>query len=245
MTDSTSSSIHALSGAYVVDALDDGERADFERHLLGCHDCQVEVAGLREAATLLADDAAVTPPASLRANVLAGIRTIRPLPPETGELADEQTATVLPMRRRFRLGTLAVAAAILAVLGIAVVAQPWHHEAQLSAADKVMTADDATHVKVSFDDGATATVFRSAKEGKAVVVTENMSKAPSGKVYELWLQGPDGKMVPAGLMHGAGDYKQVLEGDAAKAKAAAISVEPSGGSQTPTSAPIATFDFDT
>ena len=252
MTDSTSGSIHALSGAYVVDALDDAERAAFEQHLAGCHDCQAEVAGLREAATLLADDAATTPPASLRANVLAGIRTIRPLPPETGgpeadattpEEAAEPTATVLPMRRRFRLGTLAVAAAILAIFGIAAVAQPWQQDEGISVADQVMTADDATHVKVNFDDGSTATVFRSAEEGKAVVVTENMAKAPPGKVYELWLQKPGGDMVPAGLMRGEGDQKQVLEGDAAKATAAAISVEPSGGSDAPTSDPVATFDF--
>ena len=37
-------SLHALSGAYVVDALDDDERELFEKHLPGCRDCQAEVA---------------------------------------------------------------------------------------------------------------------------------------------------------------------------------------------------------
>ena len=59
-------SLHALSGAYVVDALDDEERATFERHLPGCLDCQREVASLREATALLADDAALTPPPAMR-----------------------------------------------------------------------------------------------------------------------------------------------------------------------------------
>jgi anti-sigma-K factor RskA len=76
-------SLHALSGAYVVDALDDDERAAFERHLPRCLDCQHEVASLREAAALMADTAATTPPPDLRDSVLAGIRNIRPLPPET------------------------------------------------------------------------------------------------------------------------------------------------------------------
>ena len=32
------SDIHALSGAYAVDALDELERVGFERHLAGCAD---------------------------------------------------------------------------------------------------------------------------------------------------------------------------------------------------------------
>ena len=152
MTEAGQGSIHALSGAYVVDALDDDEREAFEEHLPGCADCTDEVASLREAAALLADDAAMTPPPSLRTGVLAGIKTIRPLPPET-------RAEVVRLRpRRFRLATLAVAAAVLAILGIAAVAQPWNTgptTTSASAIDRVMTADDATHVKVSFPDGAT------------------------------------------------------------------------------------------
>ena len=50
-------------------------------------------------------------------------------------------------------------------------------------------------------------------------------------------------MVPAGLMSGSGDQRLLLTGDAGKATAAAISVEPSGGSKAPTTEPIATFDF--
>ena len=37
------SDIHALSGAYAVDALDDIERAHFERHLRDCDTCRAEV----------------------------------------------------------------------------------------------------------------------------------------------------------------------------------------------------------
>ena len=76
-------SLHALSGAYAVDALDDAERAAFERHLAQCPDCQQEVASLREATALMADDAVMTPPPGLRDSVLAGIKNIRPIPPQT------------------------------------------------------------------------------------------------------------------------------------------------------------------
>ena len=37
------SDIHALSGAYAVDALDDLERAQFERHLRDCESCSREL----------------------------------------------------------------------------------------------------------------------------------------------------------------------------------------------------------
>ena len=73
-------SAHALSGAYAVDALDDLERARFEAHLRGCPDCRIEVETFRETAAALAVDP-IEPPARLRAEVLAGIESIRPLPP--------------------------------------------------------------------------------------------------------------------------------------------------------------------
>ena len=77
--------IHALSGAYAVDALDDGERTQFERHLAECPDCRSEVDSLREAAALLAETTATTPSAELRDRVLADIVNVRPLPPVVGQ----------------------------------------------------------------------------------------------------------------------------------------------------------------
>lgn len=73
--------IHALSGAYAVDALSEHERVQFEAHLAGCDACSEEVASLREAAAGLALLAWAEPPASMRDNVLRQIRTVRPLPP--------------------------------------------------------------------------------------------------------------------------------------------------------------------
>ena len=245
-------SIHALSGAYVVDALDDSERATFEEHLPGCLDCQAEVASLREAAVLMADDAALAPPAALREQVLAGIRTVRPLPPPTGTLADEEpgrSAVVVPLRRhRFRMATMAAAAAVVAVLGVGAVTQPWQDDSPpisaVSPADRVLAADDAAHITLSFPNGSKASLVRSEKLGRAVLVTTRMDAPPSGKIFELWLRNAEGRMVPAGKMKAGGDQKILLTGDAGKATAAGITVEPAGGSSSPTTPPIAMFDFD-
>ena len=75
------SDIHALSGAYAIDALDDIERAQFERHLAECAECRAEVESLREAGGMLAEAVSATPPPGLRDRVLADIATVRPLPP--------------------------------------------------------------------------------------------------------------------------------------------------------------------
>jgi anti-sigma-K factor RskA len=235
--------IHALSGAYAVDALDAEEKALFEQHLAACPACQAEVATLREATASLAQSVETDPPPALRDRLLAEIRTVRPLPPEV-EPKLPTNVRALPVRRR--LTAFAVAAALLGVAGTGTVI--WHEtttsdQARLSAADRVLRADDAKRVNLTLDGGGSASVVRSVAEGKAVLIARDMPAAPSDRVYELWLQTPDGAMVPAGLMEG-GSTTVVLEGDAADATAAGITVEPKGGSTTPTTAPIALFDFE-
>ncbi|HET8561298.1 MAG TPA: anti-sigma factor [Marmoricola sp.] len=247
----TPGSIHALSGAYVVDALDDLERARFETHLAGCADCRTEVQGLREAATRLAETTATPPPPALRDRVLADITRVRPLPPEepTGREATPapaRTTAAHARPRRHWARLLAAAAAVLAIAGVGTVAtHPWQgsNQGQLSLADRVLTARDAQRTTATFPGGASATVVRSVSQGRAVIVTRRMPAAPRGKVYELWLQDPSGTMQPAGLMPPGADQTVLLKGDAATAKAVGITVEPAGGSPRPTSTPIAVFDF--
>ena len=50
----TTTDIHALVGAYALDAVDDLERVAFERHLQACESCRAEVDELRETAGSLA-----------------------------------------------------------------------------------------------------------------------------------------------------------------------------------------------
>ena len=243
------SDIHALSGAYAIDAIDDVERARFEQHLAGCATCRQEVRELRETAAILAEGVATAAPPSLRDSVLSGIGRVRPLPPAVTapDATPVAPSASTPAVRRRWLPAL-VAAAVLAVVGVGVaVTQPFRQDAsevQLSAAERVLRAPDAHSVELAFDDGSRATLTRSVSEGRAVIRTVGMAAPPSGKVYELWLQSPEGDMLPAGVMPEGSDQTFVLEGDAAQATAAGITVEPSGGSEHPTSDPIALFDLD-
>jgi anti-sigma-K factor RskA len=264
--------IHALSGAYAVDALDDDERARFERHLAGCSACQAEVESLVAAASELSVLTEATPPASLRARLLSEIATVRPLPPLTtpadqfgaaradqhgdqpGDRPDDEgaeAATVERLADRRRARGLSrgwrglVAAATVAVLAISgfVVWRQVTDDPSTTIADQVLAAGDATRSSKTFPDGSTATIVRSGSLRKAVIITSGMAQAPSGKVYQLWLQDPTGHMASAGVMPPGPDHVVVLEGDASKATGAGITIEPAGGSGQPTSDPIALFSF--
>lgn len=234
---------HALSGAYAVDALDDIERARFEAHLRGCTECQTEVETLRETATALAADP-VEPPARLRDAVLAGIESIRPLPP----LIEHHRPAPRDKPRRRWLTTggplLLVAALVLVALATTVALRPWAtDDPELSATERVLAADDRQTVDQRFPDGSKATVVVSRSEGRAVIITSNMPLAPEGKVYELWLQDPTGSMIPAGLMPDQGDATVLLEGDASNATAVGITVEPDGGSDEPGADVVAVIEL--
>ena len=231
--------IHALSGAYAVDALDDVERARFERHLAECPECRAEVDSLREAAALLPAATALTPPAALRDRVLADIASVRPLPP----------LTVTAPRRRFRPAALvAAAAAVVALAGGAVAWQPWEDSPSQSPhtdpIEQVLQAADAETYAQEFPDGSTATLTRSPSLNKAVVITTDMAPPPDGKVYELWLDHEGVGMVPAGLMSREPDARVLLEGDPATALGMGITIEPEGGSEEPTSEPVAVIPFE-
>ena len=230
------SDIHALVGAYSVDALDDIERASFERHLAGCPVCRAEVDSLREAAAALADDVAVAPPAELRSMVLTDIARVRPLPPVAQERG--------PIVRRKWFPAL-VAAAVIAMVGTGgVVWHPWSDDSSqtISATDQVLADPQAQRFSQDLPGGARVTVVRSTKLQRAVVVAEDMPPAPDGHAYQLWLQSPDQEMVPAGLMK-TGQTTALLDGDAAEAIGAGITVEPAGGSEQPTTDPVVFFDF--
>lgn len=235
------SDIHALSGAYAVDALDDIERAQFERHLAECDSCRSEVDSLREASALLAETAVVAPSDALRSAVLAEIATVRPLPP----VARPISAPAPGRRRRFP-ALVAAAAAVIAVGTGVVVAQPWQDESSqapsLTAADKVRLAPDAQKFENTFG-GLKATFYRSESLHSVAVFPHGGAALPDDKTLALWLQH-DNRMVAAGFLNHL-DEPTILAGDAADATGAAISVEDAGvAPSNPSDDVVALVDFE-
>ncbi|MEP7018495.1 MAG: anti-sigma factor [Actinomycetota bacterium] len=255
--------IEGLSAAYAVDAVNAVERALFEAHLAGCNQCQTEVDSLRSAATELSSLTTSTPPAPLRAAVLRDIHAVRPLPPKvTPEAAPEPEAAISAsptppapasldskrdkrargdhQRRRWLAGI--AAAAVLATGGLTW--HPWStgkSPAQLIAMEQLLHAKDVQRFETKASTG-TATVLRSVSLNKAIITTTNLLAAPQGKVYEVWLQQGQ-TMVKAGFISGGPSNTIVFQGNAATATAAAITIEPAGGSPTPTTTPLAQVTF--
>jgi anti-sigma-K factor RskA len=233
------SDIHALSGAYAVDALDDLERAQFERHLRDCESCSREVESLREASALLAETSAVPPSAALRDRVLAEIATVRPLPPVVPTPSSTQSAG---HRRRWLPAVAAAAAAV--VIGTGGVVWQQVGDEPPSRVEQVLEASDAQEFTRTLPGGAEATVVRSKKLNEAVLITHDMPAAPNGHAYALWLQHDD-VMVPAGIMPPGSDNRVLLSGDAASANGAGITVETAGEQHAePEGDVVVVFDFE-
>jgi anti-sigma-K factor RskA len=234
--------VHALIGAYSLDALDDDERAAFERHLADCEACHEEVGGLRRTALRLADASALPPPAHLRERVLAQARTT----PQAREVV-----AALP-RREERDGARSrlwlAAAAVLAVVALGSGALAWTQYRAAEAArteaariDAVVTDPGARLVQQRLPGGGTATIV--AAGDRAVLAGAALPALPDDRTYQLWIvrgqQVTSAGLGPAGSAAG-GRWSRLVEG-VRPGDVVAVSVEPSGGSAQPTTTPLVTL----
>ncbi|MFJ3334609.1 anti-sigma factor domain-containing protein [Streptomyces sp. NPDC086766] len=247
----TTADLHTLTGAYALHALPGDEREAFERHLADCEACAQEVAEFTATAARLG--LAVSGPVrpALRERVLHRVSAVRQEAPPTSPTARSARA-VLGSRRLSRWALAACVAAVAALGGTTV----WQHdraedaraEARASAqrADElaaVLAAPDARTRSAALADGARGSVVVSKSRDRAVFVASGMAAPPRGKVYQLWFDD-GGTMRSAGLMdpHRA-SQTVMMEGAVDGASAMGITVEPRGGSQKPTSAPLALMNL--
>jgi anti-sigma-K factor RskA len=231
--------LHVLTGSYVLDAISDAEREEFERHLQHCPTCETEVRGLRETAARLALACAVTPPARMERRVLAAAYQTRQLPP----LSADRPRRTRPRRRALprlalprRLAVLAAAASVAAAVALGITQLSAQHQldqARATAIARVVTAPDAHVETARTSAGGNVTVVTSAALREAVVSASGMASLPSSRVYQVWVLSPSGAR-SAGLMHGSSVLAAVRPGDRI-----GITVEPAGGTARPTTTPVA------
>jgi anti-sigma-K factor RskA len=232
------SEAHTLTGAYAADALDDLDRAAFERHLATCADCAEEVRSLRETVARLADGVAVPPPARLRERVLAEVAVTAQAGPR---LPARNAATGRGGRRVPWLVAASVAAAVS--LGAGSVAWWQHEEAEdartLARQVAAVVADPgATRVTGTVAGGGSATLVVAGS--RAVVLTAGLPGLPEDRVYQLWIVR-SAAVSSAGLGPGAGEasgsWARLVDG-IRPGDAVAVSIEPEGGSRQPTTTPV-------
>jgi anti-sigma-K factor RskA len=185
-----STEIHALAGAYALDAVDDVERAAFRRHLAECETCALEVNELQETVGRLADSTWEMPPPRLRDSVVAEVRRTRQVP--RGRADRDRTASAAAQRwRRLTAGT--VAAGIIAIgvgVGTYAVQEQRLRDTRTQAAEAmriqdVLTADDAV-IRAVTEGGSELRVIRSDSQNAAVVFVTGMADVNTDQAYQLW-----------------------------------------------------------
>jgi len=234
--------LHALTGAYVLDALDADETAAFEAHLAGCAECREEVASLRETAAFLGRAEAQSPPPALRRRVLDAITTT------TQERGPQPSpAPELPFRRRFGWRRpLAAAAAVIMVGGLAaggaVVYRDHRSDQQAVAAEaqmmRIATAPDAVSHPVEL---GTSHVVMSLAMSAAALVGEHVPAPPDrGMVYQVWMVHGDGSTAAGPTFTpDDGDVLAIVKGDLSTVSELMVTEEPDGGSPAPTGPKVA------
>lgn len=217
---------HTLVGPYVLDALPAEERDQFEEHLGRCPDCRAESAELLAAASHLGQATAVTPPSTLRAQVLAQVEVTRQVGPRA------PVRVVAPTRRSWP-SALAAAAALAVVVALgALVAQADGRADRAEALAAIVSARDARTVEVTGPGGAMRLVM-SEDHRSAVVVADDMAAPPAGKTYALWYD-EDGRMVPHGVFEPDDDGAVRARMDGVPSDLIGVTIEPDGGSDEPT-----------
>jgi anti-sigma factor RsiW len=226
-------SVHQLTAAYALHALDDHEVGEYEAHLARCASCRDELASFQATAGALALGApGAEPSPGLRGRILEQARAERP--------------NVVPLRRRRIVPVLGAAAAIAA--GIAIVLGIWasslssdrdNARQALSVERRVAEIAMTPGVKRYVVEGANG-VLVVTPSGDAALVVDSLAAAPEGKVYEAWVSADGKTMTPAGTFSASGGTTLVvLDKPVPAGGLAAVTVE-NGAVAQPTGTPIIT-----
>lgn len=136
------------------------------------------------------------------------------------------------------------AAAVLLIAG-AIVGLNWGGPAGWGAQREVQAiaaAPDAQTATVTAEGGGEITLVWSEQLGRSAVQADGLPDVGDDRTYELWYIDADSAM-PAGTFDPArGEAYVVLDGDFEPGLLVGITVEPAGGSEEPTTVPIAAFE---
>ncbi|MEU3302189.1 anti-sigma factor [Streptomyces sp. NPDC006678] len=155
------------------------------------------------------------------------------------------------LRRLPRLG-LAAAIALGAVSGAAL----WQYqesqraharaeraEARAAGLSAVLAAPDTRISSRKMHGGGTGTVIVSKQRDRAAFLSSGLPALPDGKVYQLWFADA-GTMRSAGIIDDATrDGTVLMDGPVRSASGVGLTVEPAGGSPSPTSDPLVVMAF--
>ncbi len=231
-----STDLHTLSGAFALNALSAEEAEQFRRHLEACAVCRQEVRELQQAAARMGEGAAVTPPAHLRERVLAAADRTPQLPPRAAGGGSVVDVPPHHWGRRMLLVAAAVVLVVGAAVGIGQLGDRSDTQESLLADGvvRVFEAQDAHTAEMPTENGGTIRVAASPELNQMAVDTDELPELDAEHVYQLWaVHGQEMQSVGV-LEPEKGAFMEMPEPDTE----VAITVEPLGGSDQPTTDPI-------
>ncbi len=237
-----------LKDSYVLGALPEEERLEFEQYLVAHPELQAEIEELSTIAGLLALSVREQePPPDLRRRIMD---TVEAEAVHSAEVVHPHTS-----RRSWLAGLwealgprdLALAAAAMLVIGLF----SWSMLLQGEVRDlqgrvqnlqsQPQNQPQAPQMIALGGPGAEQGVraeLVTLEGDRAVLVAEDMPPVPEGKTYQIWVIKGDTPQ-PSGLFEPKGDsIAAVVENPVEGADAVAVTVEPEGGSKKPTSDPM-------
>jgi anti-sigma-K factor RskA len=223
--------IHALAGAYALDAVDEIERKAFERHLRDCASCLIEVEELKETTSWLSYAVAAPPPPNLRDSVLAQVAQT---PQTVGKMRPQRQQGP----QRWRQWTAAAVAAVVVGAGVGtatwVVSNQQVKQERVAAqqVQAVLGAPDAKLVSSSVEGGAISLIV-SPSHNAAVAVLNGLASPDDAHAYQLWMISGSGP-TDVGLLNPGEGSGQVYIPDLFGASTFGLSREDKAGSPRPT-----------
>jgi anti-sigma-K factor RskA len=230
-----------LKDAYVLGALPEEERLSFEDYLAAHPERQAEVDELGAVAGLLAFSAPEQEPSpELRSRVM---EMIEPEPRRVGG-----HSTFARVGDYLSVRSLALGAAALLVIGLlswnlALQGQVEDAQSQVQnlqgqVADAQAKQTRTIELEGSWAEQGAYAEVASMQENEIILVARNMPSVPEGRTCQIWVISDDVPK-PSGLFQPDGNGTATpITNSITKADVIAVTVEPAGGSEQPTSDPV-------
>ena len=223
-------------GAYLLGALPALDAEVFERHLMGCEECQRELQRLRPAAEALPRSVETfEPPPSLKRSLMDVVEAEARVAVPDAEPRRERPRRdwLAALRPRLAVGLASVALLAGVALGLGLASGGRGGDARTVAAD----------VDGSRLPGASARVeIADADDSPATLRVRGLPMPARGEVYEVWIER-DGEVRPAGALFEPardGSGAAAIPGGVDGVDRVMVTREAAGGVDVPTEMPVIT-----
>ena len=230
-----------LRDAYVLGALPDDERASVEAYLALHPERQAEVDDLVGVAGLLAlAPPEQDPPADLRRRLMGVVGSEAVSPPAPQRRPASSWLGRFGGFRNLALGAAAVLVVGLLSWNVLLQGDVQDLRGQVEQAQRANQAQETREIALGgawAEQGARAEVT-ALQDDRAILVVEDMPSMPEDRTGQVWVIRDD-KPLPSGLLDPSGNMAATaITTPLRGADTIAVTIEPAGGSDEPTSDPV-------